>query len=250
MLTLIKEIIAKSNDRDDFWARFISNQNIQSAVEIGVYRGDFAQHILTECSSIKEYFMLDPWRHLDQWNKPANTDNSTFDAFLEETLDKTNDFQNKRKILRGKTTEVIDEIQDNSLDYAYIDGDHTLKGISIDLITCWPKIKEDGFIGGDDFKPSIWQHHTDFEPTLVFPFAVYFAEAVNAKIYALPYAQFLIQKKSSGFEFIDLTNGKYEDTSLLRQLSIRHKITKKVKRKIIETFPRLHKRYQKSVGQI
>ncbi|MEO0338135.1 MAG: riboflavin synthase, partial [Bacteroidota bacterium] len=56
---------------------------------------------------------------------------------IKETLDKTNFAKEKRIILRGKTTEVINKIKDNSLDFVYIDGDHTLRGITIDLINIW-----------------------------------------------------------------------------------------------------------------
>jgi hypothetical protein len=45
----------------------------------------------------------------------------------------------KRVVLRGRTKEVIDDIPDNSLDFAYIDGDHTLRGITVDLIKVFPR---------------------------------------------------------------------------------------------------------------
>jgi hypothetical protein len=41
--------------------------------------------------------------------------------------------------LRGKTTEVIDKIPDASLDIVYIDGDHMLRGITIDLCQSPPR---------------------------------------------------------------------------------------------------------------
>src|SRR5688500_19760710 len=42
----------------------------------------------------------------------------------------------------------------------------------------------------------------EYEPTLVFPLAVHFAEAVDARIYGLPYKQFLIEKSAdSGHAF-------------------------------------------------
>jgi hypothetical protein len=53
----------------------------------------------------------------------------------------------------------------------------------------------------------------------VFPFAVYFAEAVGATIYALPYSQFCLQKSNSQqFAFVDLT-GKYDDVGLRNQFT-------------------------------
>jgi hypothetical protein len=176
-------------------------------VEVGVYRGVFASKILEKCDQIKKYYMIDPWRHLDNWNKPANKSDDIFEQFLSETKSKTDFAAEKRIILRGKTTEVIREINDGEIDFAYVDGDHTLNGITIDLIRLFPKIKVGGWIGGDDFSRTLWQHDTTFEPSLVFPFAVYFAEAVGAIVYALPNSQFLMEKRNvESFAFIDLTD--------------------------------------------
>jgi hypothetical protein len=89
-----------------------------------------------------------------------------------------------------------------------------LRGIVIDLIRVLPKIRQGGFIGGDDFTDTPWQHDFRFEPTLVCPFGVYFAEAMNLPIVALPFNQFLIHKDSAeGFSFVD-TTGRYGDISL------------------------------------
>ena len=40
--------------------------------EIGVYRGQFAAALLDDCPGIETYYMIDPWRNLADWNKPAN----------------------------------------------------------------------------------------------------------------------------------------------------------------------------------
>ncbi len=49
---------------------------------------------------------------------------------------------------------------------------------------------------------------------MVFPLAVFFAEAKDTKIYGLPYNQFVIPKMEQGFEFIDLTNGRFKNTEM------------------------------------
>lgn len=187
--------------------------------EIGVFRGDFSVEILDGCPSVTTYFMVDPWRHLEDWNKPANTDDVTFARYYLWVLARTSKWSDRVRILRGRTVDVIDQIADASLDLVYIDGDHTLRGITVDLIRTYPKIREGGWIGGDDFRPSIWQHARRFDPTLVFPFAVHFAEAVGAVVYALPHNQFLMSKSATGFRFIDLT-GRYQKLSLLDQMDV------------------------------
>ena len=234
---IIRECVDQTNSRVDLWIHFLRSVKVKHMVEIGVYRGDFASQLLEKCGSIEKYYMIDPWRHLDNWNKPANKTDDIFEQFLSETKSKTDFAAERRIILRGKTTEVVEEIPNGELDFAYIDGDHTLKGITIDLIRLFPKIRVGGWIGGDDFSRTVWQHDTTFEPTLVFPFAVYFAEAVGARIYALPNSQFLMEKNNiESFVFIDLT-GNCGDVGLREQFHP----DKVLKLKLTETFPFIKK---------
>jgi hypothetical protein len=211
-------------------------------VEVGVYQGEFAESVLRQCEFVSKYYMVDPWKHLDAWNKPSNQSDAIFEDFLKKTKDRTEFAANRRIILRGKTTDVIDQILDGELDFAYVDGDHTLKGITIDLIRIFSKVRVGGYIGGDDFTPNMWQHKIKFEPTLVFPFAVYFAEAVGAPIFALPHSQFCLQKTGQeNFKFIDLT-GQYRDLQLCSQLAPE----KMLNLSLGERFPRLMRLLRKA----
>jgi predicted O-methyltransferase YrrM len=232
---ILKYCISSSKSRLELWFEFIQSSGVRQMAEIGVYRGDFTAFMLQRCPGLTRYYMVDPWRHLSDWNKPSNKANPELEEFFQEAKTKTDFAAAKRVILRGKTTEVIDQIADGELDFAYIDADHTLKGIAIDLIRVYPKVRNGGFLGGDDFTRSVWEHNTRFEPTLVFPFAVYFAEAVGATIYALPYSQFCLQKTSSSqFAFVDLT-GHYDDVGLQTQFAPE----KLLKLAAGERFPRL-----------
>jgi len=241
----LEAIIQKSKNRTDLWQNFLKDAACQGVAEIGVYKGDFAKNILKECPSVVTYLMIDPWRNLSDWNKPANADDKTFEGFYQESMQKTEFAAGKRQVLRGTTMEVVDKIRNNELDFAYIDGDHTLKGITIDLISLWPKIKSNGFIGGDDFSSTIWQHSDEFEPTMVFPFAVYFAEAVNATIYGLPHKQFLIDKGSTSFKFIDLTGGLYKHTEIRQQLLNSRQSNSSIKVRFAKKFPAIYGLYKK-----
>jgi hypothetical protein len=121
---------------------------------------------------------------------------------------------------------VVDQIPEASLDVAYVDGDHTLRGIVVDLVAMWPRVRAGGWLGGDDFCRSVWQHGPDYEPTLVFPVAVHVAEAHGARIFALPFRQFLIEKPTDdaahGFRLVDLSRGQgYPGTGLLAQVQPR-----------------------------
>lgn len=182
--------------------------------EVGVYRGEFAAKILRRVPQISRYYMIDPWRRLDNWNKPANRDDERFQKIYESAIERTRFAAEKTTVLRGTTMECVDEVPDGALDFVYIDGDHTLRGIAIDLIRWYPKVRQGGWIAGDDFTPKLWQHGADFDPTLVFPFAVYFAEALGLRIHGLPFSQFLIEKRQdAGYSFIDSV-GRYSNLDL------------------------------------
>lgn len=212
----VLEIARNSPDRLTLWRNLLLSMQARRVAEVGVFRGEFAASALDQCPLIEQYFMIDPWRHLDDWDKPANAASDVFEGYYREVLDRTRAHEARRVVLRGRTTEVADQIPDGSLDVAYVDGDHTLRGIAIDLHRMRPKIRPGGWIGGDDFARSVWQHGGSFEPTMVFPFAVHFAEAVDAAVYALPFGQFLILL-GAPFEFVDVT-GRYGSLGLRQQM--------------------------------
>jgi len=156
MITVIEDCLRGASDRYDFWVSFINAMKIRAVAEIGVYKGEFSARILGSCSSIERYYMIDPWRHLEDWHKPANESDVEMQQAFQTAMNVTRPFARKRIVLRGKTREIIDELPDEELDLVYIDGDHTLRGITIDLIRSFPKVRPGGWIGGDDFTSSIW----------------------------------------------------------------------------------------------
>ncbi len=207
-------LVSSSTSRIQLWDRVLRATNVETMLEVGVWRGDYAKQILEQCEFIKRYYMIDPWATLPDWNKPFNVSPQVFEEVYEEAMTKTDFASSRRVVLRGRTKEVIATIPDNSLDFAYIDGDHTLRGITVDLINILPKVHEGGLIGGDDFTDTPWQHDIRYEPTLVCPFSIYFAEAIDVPIVALPFNQFVLQKRNkSSFTFID-TTGNYSNISL------------------------------------
>lgn len=199
------------------WIELISRYGYRSIAEIGVWKGEFAGAILSACPGIVEYWMIDPWRRLACWNKPFNVSDEEFEAIYREALAATDRQAAVRRVLRGTTADVIDTIPDGSLDFVYVDGDHTLRGITLDMLLAWPKVRPGGAIGGDDCSPSAWQHGASYEPTMVSPWVAYFAEAMRAPITILPGNQFLIRKSTDGFS-IDDQSGSTRDWSVAAHL--------------------------------
>ena len=142
----IESAAGSANSRAEMWSRLIETLNVRQMAEVGVWSGAFAEAMLRRCPQLQRYFMIDPWRRLDQWNKPMNIDDRAFEDVYEEAMRRTEFAAEKRNVLRGTTLEAVAEVPDASLDLAYIDGDHTLRGITIDLIAWYPKLKPGGLI--------------------------------------------------------------------------------------------------------
>lgn len=210
----LQAMAGKPHERLDLWTNLLNETRAESVAEVGVFKGDFAEAVLRQCAGVTSYTMIDPWRNLPDWNKPANLSQINFDEVYDTAMKKTSFAKDKITVHRDTTRSCSDKIKDGSLDFVYIDGDHTLRGITIDLLLMYQKVKNGGLIGGDDFTRSIWQHEGKFDPTFVCPFAIYFAEAMNVPIYSLPNSQFLIVKDpESGFKFTDL-DGRFANLSI------------------------------------
>ncbi|WP_137700546.1 class I SAM-dependent methyltransferase [Marimonas lutisalis] len=200
---VVSRAVQESSNRLELWEKILNAVQPSVMCEVGVWKGGYARHILDNVPGISKYIFVDPWRNLPNWNKPANVSNEVFDEIRAEALAKNKRHSDVIEELRMTTKEAVAHIDETSIDFAYIDGDHTLRGITIDLISILPRIKPNGLIGGDDFTKNIWQHSDEFDPTEVFPFAIYFAEANDLAIFTLPFNQFLIVK-TDHFEVIDL----------------------------------------------
>ena len=74
---LLNDCVTASGDRYDFWINFINTLGVRNFAEIGIFRGDFAERMLRSAKCLEKYYMIDPWRNLDSWDKPANANNET-----------------------------------------------------------------------------------------------------------------------------------------------------------------------------
>ena len=79
----LREWSAEAASRVELWTRFVDETEAATVAEIGVYRGQFAARLLADCPGIATYYMIDPWRNLADWNKPANKSDQVFEGFFD-----------------------------------------------------------------------------------------------------------------------------------------------------------------------
>lgn len=129
--------------------------------EFGVFRGKFSIEILRSCTP-ETLYLVDPWINFedplykDTWYHADSTNDMEATYQRVKTRFESEIETGQVKILRGKTTEVADQIPDGSLDYVYIDGDHSYAGVKADLELAMQKTKDDAVIAIDDYYIGGW----------------------------------------------------------------------------------------------
>ena len=130
--------------------------------EVGVWQGANAKNIL-ENLDIEKLYLVDCYRLYDFESQVKGT--GFTDKKLKETKEKIAHSINEAKLvakeklkdfknivwIQKMSHEAAKQIEDESLDFAYIDGNHECGFVMLDIISWMPKVKIGGILGGHDF---------------------------------------------------------------------------------------------------
>ena len=134
--------------------------------EIGVWKGDFSDTLLYKAQPAKLH-LVDPWRFFDTGDYAESLyggadahDQSDMDAIYDgvRTRYATQIAAGQIEVHRALSVDFAGELADGSLDWVYIDGDHTHEGVLADLEAFYPKVRSGGIISGDDYANPGWWH--------------------------------------------------------------------------------------------
>jgi predicted O-methyltransferase YrrM len=121
-------------------------------VEIGCYQGGstvrLVQAILEAKKNIKVY-CVDIW---DNFIAPGVT-GSIFNTFWQNIVTYCGEYIVRPIQFDSSTAAML--FEDESIDFCFIDGDHSRKGFTKDLVAWLPKIKKGGWIGGHDYNQEV-----------------------------------------------------------------------------------------------
>ena len=121
--------------------------------EIGVWNGAFSEYIL-EVTRPRELILIDPWDLIadqpeDEQTHKKHSDEDFMGSMRERVAAKFAD-RPEVKLHQGFSAEVLEELEDDSLDWIYIDGNHLYEFVKKDLAVAARKVREGGMIAGDD----------------------------------------------------------------------------------------------------
>jgi len=119
--------------------------------ELGVFTGEFSK-ILFETLDPSELFLVDIFpSYMTSGDKDGN---NIIEVNLEnyyQILVEEYKNNSKVKIIKSKTIDFLNSLDDEYLDMVYIDADHSYDGVKNDLELSYKKVKKNGIIFGHDY---------------------------------------------------------------------------------------------------
>ena len=135
--------------REDLPALFKS-LGFKKGVELGV---SWAQNIIGFCEAGFEIYGIDPWKDSrdNTYRKIVSISGGrTVDEVYEMAKERTAKYPNC-KLIRKLSMDALDDFEDGSLDFIYIDANHFFGYVAMDLMQWSKKVRKGGIIAGHDY---------------------------------------------------------------------------------------------------
>ena len=108
--------------------------NPQAGAEIGVCRGQFTQYFLATFESLHMY-AVDAWRLRPPMDREGyqTYEGWPLDSMREMFHQRTKLFADRLTVLHMDSVKAANHVPDGTLDFVFIDAEHTYEGVSADI---------------------------------------------------------------------------------------------------------------------
>ena len=139
-----------NHHRDKFFPLLIEKLGLKRGAEVGVDKGEFSYHILSK-TDMEIMYCIDPW--IDDFGSDHKPDYYDPDGNVRMTqaMNTLAEFGDRAKLIRKTSVCASGDFNNNSLDFVYIDGDHSLEML-LDLYAWVHKVRKGGILSGHDMK--------------------------------------------------------------------------------------------------
>lgn len=127
----------------------IKENSYSVGAELGLKDGSTISYILSSCEFVK-MIGIDLWGAQPNNTGPENYAEWNFDYIEEIARRKIEPYKSRATIYKMTTHEASQLVSDNSLDFVFIDADHSESGVLMDIEDWAPKVKDEGHIIGHD----------------------------------------------------------------------------------------------------
>ena len=140
--------------------KIINEKNYKIGLEIGCAFGGHLEKILST-TNIQKLYGTDPYAFYSDYEKENDAlcmKQDILDYICNFVKTNLSYYDNRFELIRDYSANAANLFEDASLDFVYIDGNHSYEYVKQDLTLWWPKIKLGGMLCGHDYDhPSIPQ---------------------------------------------------------------------------------------------
>lgn len=141
-------------------AKLFYELEFKRGVEIGTEKGYYAETLCKENPQMK-LFCVDPWAASEDYLE--HRANGKHESNYRQTLERMRPYN--CELIRKPSMEAVKDFENESLDFVYIDGDHSFAGVANDILQWSKKVRPGGIIAGHDYeelnhhgKPNLTHH--------------------------------------------------------------------------------------------
>ena len=138
------------SDRWDVMIDVLKNRPHKRGAEIGVFKGLNAGHLLRGLPHLDTLYCNDRW---DFYSGCPRTEekHEPFQSVMDEFFKELKPFRHRIVILWMDSLEAAQQVEDDSLDWIFIDANHIYKYVVTNIEIWTPKVKDGGIISGHDY---------------------------------------------------------------------------------------------------
>jgi len=148
-------------------SHFINKRNYTIGAEIGVHKGNTTSKLMASCPAL-HLIVVDKWENItpDPNGEKIGCEKDDMELIKSIFDDRMKSYRRRLTILRGDSSQMADNVKDNSLDFIFIDADHRYEPVKRDIAAWVPKLKPGGLLSGHDISlPGVQKAVEELVPT-------------------------------------------------------------------------------------
>ena len=119
-------------------------------IEIGTCRAESTAYFLEKCPNIDLLTTIDPYKGYQDWNGEITQE--TVERFMDIAKKNLKQYGKRVKMLREESVNAASKFEDESVDFIFVDGDHSYDATLADCEAYYPKLKKGGIFCGHDYQ--------------------------------------------------------------------------------------------------
>ena len=119
-----------------------------TGIEVGVAKGETSAYLLEKCPNIEKLYGVDPYLPYEDWCRFI--DEKEINLQEEIAINNLLPYMNRFEFMKMTSENAIKSFAPGSVDYVFIDGDHSYEQTLADLNMYYPLVRSGGILFGHD----------------------------------------------------------------------------------------------------